>query len=119
MITTTVVGDRPLPDEVQVALYRIAQEALNNVIKHSTATQAKLGLYRTPKQVTLQISDKGRGFDPQQRQNGGRFGLAIMAERAEEIDAEFELKSQPGQGTEVTVVWESAAHDEGQRTKDQ
>jgi len=118
MITTTITGDRPLPDEVQVALYRIAQETLNNVTKHSTSTQAKLGLYCTPKQVTLKISDNGRGFDPQQPQNGGRFGLAIMAERAEEIGADFQLESQPGQGTNMTVLWKSAANDEGQGTKD-
>ena len=118
MITTTIVGDRPLPDEVQVALYRIAQEALNNVTKHSTSTQAKLGLYCTPKQVTLQVSDNGRGFDLRQPQSGGRFGLAIMAERAEEIGADLQLESQPGQGTNMTVLWKSAANDEGQRTKD-
>jgi signal transduction histidine kinase len=110
MITTTITGDHLLPDQTQIALYRIAQEALNNVTKHSASTQAKLGLYCTPKQITLQISDNGRGIDPQQR-DGGRLGLTIMAERAEEIGAEFGVKSQPGEGTQVTVVW-NASHDE-------
>jgi signal transduction histidine kinase len=115
IITTTIAGDYPLPDKVQVALYRVAQEALNNVTKHSAATQTKLGLYCTPKQVTLEISDNGRGFDSRQEQNSGRFGLSIMAERANEIGAEFELKSQPAKGTKIVVIWEG---DEGQMTND-
>jgi signal transduction histidine kinase len=115
MITTTIVGDRLLPDDVQIGLYRIAQEALHNVTKHSASTQARLGYYGTPEQISLQISDNGQGFDPQQ-QNGGRFGLAIMAERAQEIGAEFRLKSQPGEGTEVSVVWNSTSPDARRRT---
>ena len=118
LITTTIVGDHLLPDEVQISLYRIAQEALNNVTKHSVSTQVKLGLYCTPRQVTLQITDNGQGFDPQQQRNGGRFGLAIMNERAKEIGADFLLECQPGQGTAVTVVWD-ASQDERQRTKDE
>jgi signal transduction histidine kinase len=110
MITTTITGDHLLSDQTQIALYRIAQEALNNVTKHSASTQAKLGLYCTPKQVTLQISDNGQGFDLQQQRIGGRFGLTIMAERAEEIGAEFAVMSQPSEGTQVTVVW-NASHD--------
>ncbi|KPK13370.1 MAG: hypothetical protein AMJ56_01995 [Anaerolineae bacterium SG8_19] len=118
LITTTIVGDHPFPDEVQINLYRIAQEALSNVTKHSVSTQAKLGLYCTPSQVTLQITDNGRGFDPQQKRDGGRFGLAIMNERAREIGADFLLESLPGQGTEVTVVWDTS-QEERQRMKDE
>jgi PAS domain S-box-containing protein len=103
-VATTVVGDCPLPDDVQISLYRIAQEALNNVVKHARASEAKLSLHCQPSQVRLNISDDGRGFDPESAQ-AHQLGLAIMRERAEAIGASLRIESQPSQGTRIAVRW--------------
>jgi two-component system nitrate/nitrite sensor histidine kinase NarX len=103
-VTTTVVGDCALPDEVQVALYRIAQEALNNVTKHARASEAKLSLLCQPAQVRLSVSDDGRGFDLESAQ-AHQLGLAIMRERAEAIGASLQIESQPSHGTRIEVLW--------------
>ncbi len=103
-VTTTVVSDRPLPTEVQIALYRIAQEALNNIVKHAQASRATVSLDNEPDLVTLRISDDGRGFDPGSVQ-AHQMGMKIMHERAQAIGAAIRATSQPGQGTEIVVVW--------------
>lgn len=105
-VTTSIVGDQIFPDDVQVTLYRIAQEALNNIIKHSEATRATIGLYQEPGQVTLRVSDNGRGIDPKMTAIGG-FGLENMKERARQIHAKLTIASQPETGTEVSVIWQS------------
>jgi two-component system nitrate/nitrite sensor histidine kinase NarX len=106
-ILLTVVGDCQLPSHVQIACYRITQEALNNIIKHARANRAWVNLKCDQDQVTLRISDDGRGFDPESRQFH-QLGLQIMGERAEAIGADLTIKSQPGQVTEVSVVWQAA-----------
>jgi len=102
-IEMIVTGERPLPPDTQIALYRITQEALNNVIKHAAATQVMLELTMTPQAVQLVIRDDGRGFDP-----GGSaphsLGLGIMHDRAEKIGAQLAVTSQIGTGTIVTVT---------------
>ena len=90
--------------EVQIALYRIAQEALNNVIKHARASQVTLSLHNYPEQVELRIKDDGRGFDPS-HVTPGHLGLGIMRERAQSLGITFEIASQPGQGTEIVVTY--------------
>jgi PAS domain S-box-containing protein len=102
--TTTVEGEPSLPSEVRVALYRIAQETLNNITKHAQASKATVSLHNEPDRVTLRICDDGQGFDPEDVQPE-RLGLRIMRERAQAIGATFSIKSHPAQGTEVTVVW--------------
>gem|GEM_PF-842973 len=106
-VTTTVVGDCPLPGELQIALYRITQEALNNVVKHARAKWAKVNLHCESERVTMSISDDGRGFDPDTTQPD-QLGLRIMHERAQAVGATLSIKSRPGQGTEITVVWSRA-----------
>lgn len=107
LVTTTVVGDYPLPKGVQVALFRIAQEALNNVEKHARASRASIHLeYRPNKAVMLRVSDNGRGFDPK-RDRAHQLGLDIMCERAREIGAVLTIESQPGQGTQVVAMWQA------------
>ncbi len=95
--------DRRLPPDVQVGLYRIAQEALNNVAKHANATQAIVTL-RQADSVRLTVADDGAGFDPN-AVGADHLGLRIMRERAEAIGARFNLYSEPGEGTQVSVVW--------------
>jgi signal transduction histidine kinase len=92
---------------MQVALYRISQEALNNVARHSGATRAEVNLNCQPEQVTLQIRDNGRGFDPG-KIPPGHLGLGIMRERAGQIEATLKINSQPGGGTEILVIWPEA-----------
>jgi signal transduction histidine kinase len=127
-----------LPDDVHVALYRIAQEALNNVVKHAQATRVAVTLRcerttddrrpmtderrrttddRRPMtddgrsgaavRVELQISDDGRGFDPT-AVAADHLGLGIIRERSQVIAAHLVIASQPDQGTQVTVIWDSA-----------
>ena len=96
------------PPEVAVALYRIAQEALNNVVKHAAAEQATVTLHGSAGDdrdgLELTVADDGCGFDVDDVRSG-RLGLGIMAERAESIGARLEVRSAPGQGTVVRVVW--------------
>ena len=106
-----------LPEEVQVALYRIAQEALNNTIKHAQARRIELTMEVVPPvpaasglpcgSLRLCVADDGRGFEPAQAARG-RLGLESMRERAAMVGATFRLASWPGEGTEVTVVWSHA-----------
>ena len=101
--------DCPLPPDVQVGLYRIAQEALTNVYKHASASEVVITLRcvhgeSTPVAIDLCISDDGRGFDVQDIPPG-RLGLGIMHERARAIGAELHIDSQVEHGTRVRVIW--------------
>ena len=103
-VTLEVEGECALPPDVQVAVYRIAQEALNNAAKHAQASQVQAGLHCRPDQVALSISDDGRGFDVA-RIPAGHFGVGIMHERAAAIGATLTVESEVGHGTRVEVVW--------------
>jgi signal transduction histidine kinase len=103
-VTLTVEGERALPGEAQIALYRIAQEALNNVARHSNASHARVILRFTPRRVELQVSDNGHGFNPS-RVHADHLGLNIMRERADSIGARLVFKSRPGLGTRINVLW--------------
>ncbi len=98
---------RYLPGEVQVAFYRIAQEALHNISKHSRAHTADVQLSLLPRTAMLLIHDDGRGFEYTGYNGIGatNLGLRIMYERAEEVGATVQIESAPGQGTDVLVNW--------------
>ncbi len=105
-VTTTIVGDCPLPKHVQAALYRIAQEALNNTYKHARASRATIHLHcQAGGAVVLRISDDGQGMT---LPNTGahQLGLRIIRERAAEIGAAFTINSEPGAGTRIVTVWQ-------------
>jgi signal transduction histidine kinase len=106
-----VEGERALPPDVKVALYRIAQEALNNVVKYATPNQVTVCFRCQPEQVELLIHDDGCGFDPN-CVTPEHLGLRIMYERAVAINAIFELKSKPGFGTQINVVWSEPTYEE-------
>jgi PAS domain S-box-containing protein len=95
---------RTLNSDVKVALYRLTQEALNNVVRHSQARHAEVRLQWTPERVTVRISDDGKGFD-QAAVPGGHLGIGFMRERAAAVRASVQLASKPGLGTTVTIVW--------------
>lgn len=99
----------PLPPEVQMTFYRITQEALNNIAKHSQARQAAIALdYAQSGDIELRICDDGRGFDMSQIPVG-HLGVSIMRERAEAIGAEFQVESETGAGTLIAVRWRHQA----------
>ncbi len=99
--------ERRLSREAELALYRIAQEALHNVVRHSRATHAELQIEFKEGEVRLAVNDNGIGFlvpaSPTDLAPGGHFGLLGMRERAELIGARLEVQSQPGSGTGLTV----------------
>jgi signal transduction histidine kinase len=110
--TVTVDVDEKchLPAEVHISLYRIAQEALNNVVKHARATEVTVSLKCSgagqSSTAELAVTDNGRGFSANQIAPD-RLGLSIMRERAEAIGARFSVDSRPGKGTKVRVGWKS------------
>jgi len=110
-IHVTVTGpdalkeQRVLPADVQVALYRLCQEGLNNIAKHAGASRVDIQLHYETGAVELRIQDDGRGFDSEQT-FPGHYGLSMMRERATAIGAELSITSQPGHGTEIVVRWE-------------
>jgi signal transduction histidine kinase/ligand-binding sensor domain-containing protein len=100
-----VNGSCDIPPNVKIALFRIAQEALNNASKHSGASEATITLDCHENWVKLIVEDNGVGFD-EHNITPNRLGLAIMRERAEAIQAHIDIHSQPGSGTLVTVNWD-------------
>lgn len=99
--------ERRLQPAEELALYRIAQEALNNVVRHAQATQAMIRLTFTSEAVALEIDDNGQGFlvpdSPAEFAPSGHFGLLGLHERADLIGARLEIHSAPGKGTRVFV----------------
>jgi signal transduction histidine kinase len=97
-----------LPEQACLALFRITQETLNNIVKHAQATQATIRLRKTLEQVSLEIEDNGVGFEiPQDWLELARqkhLGLVGMRERAEALGGSLQVTSQPGQGTKIRVV---------------
>lgn len=95
-----------------MVLYRVAQEGLTNVQRHSSSSWARVALKFTPKQVELIIEDKGKGFDVQGLADNPHvgYGLCGLQERLEMVGGEFNLDSQPGAGTRLTAI---IANDKG------
>ncbi len=100
--------DRLLSTDAEINLYRIAQESLNNLVKHASAQNLAVVLHRTGDNVLLRIVDDGCGFDVESLTQGSErhasFGLMIMSERAHMAGGELELNSERGRGTTVTVL---------------
>ena len=107
-VEVVIEGEGEVPSEVSVAFYRIAQEALNNIAKHSGAQQASVTLKQRDdgrgETLVLIVEDDGRGFDADETASG-RLGLGIVAERAAAIGAELKVDSRLGEGARVSVVW--------------
>ena len=97
-------GEGNLPPDVQVALYRIVQEALNNVVKYAKATQASVSLRMSSEAVRLTVIDNGIGLEPE-KISANHFGLRVMRERAEAVGARVSVYSEPGEGTQISAVW--------------
>jgi signal transduction histidine kinase len=104
-VKLVVHGRELLPAETKVALYRIAQEALNNIAKHAEADEAVVTLDSRPGAGEMTITDDGRGFE-REAVSPDHLGLGIMAERAQSIGAQLTIHSQPGHGTHILVRWQ-------------
>jgi signal transduction histidine kinase len=103
-----------LPTLVRRQLYRIAQEALNNAVKHAAARQAKLTLLHQGGEVVMRIADNGRGFDTaavlSDGAASGHYGFTSMRERAETLGGQLRIDSAPDEGTTLTVVLPLSHH---------
>lgn len=91
-------GAPPLPAPVKTALFRIAQEALTNILRHAHATRAAVTLELSPREVALTIADNGRGFDAGRAQADARGGIGLrnMRERLDALGGTLEISSQIG-----------------------
>jgi signal transduction histidine kinase len=106
---TVTASDRRLPEHVEIALYRIAQEALQNVVKHARATAAEVELRCDDTRALLRVTDDGEGFEGRPDAGGdagsaGGYGLRSMTERAELIGGRLTVASRPALGTTVTAT---------------
>jgi PAS domain S-box-containing protein len=104
------ISEKEIPLPLKTTIYRVLQEALNNVAKHSQADRVQLSLQKRIDKIALVVKDNGTGFDlentisltPSQR----GFGLASMRERAQLSDGRFDIRSEIGGGTIISVVWQ-------------
>jgi PAS domain S-box-containing protein len=109
--------DIELSLEKETMLYYIAQEALNNIMKHADARTVTIHLKKRKASVILEVVDDGRGFDPTVPGKGG-MGLRIMQERVAKLDGTLTIKSDPGKGTKVTVkIGKNKTHNTSKRGK--
>jgi PAS domain S-box-containing protein len=93
-------GSKNARPEAAVALFRIAQEALNNVLKHAKATSVRLEVSATDEELILDVQDDGQGFEPATARRG-RWGMTTMRERAEAAGGQLHIASSPGEGTRI------------------
>lgn len=103
-VTINVAKGVVLPAEIQVAFYRVCQEALNNIAKHAKASRVSIDLKHDEAVIELCIRDNGRGFDTKQAFSG-HFGLSMMREHAETVGAQLTITSQRGHSTELILRW--------------
>ena len=100
----TVTLDETLPDlppELELACFRLVQEALNNAAKHADARAVAVALRMADGGLSIAVTDDGRGFDPGSIEGSDRLGLRQMRERMAALGGRLTLLSQPGEGTEV------------------
>jgi len=102
VVVESDLTDRP-PIQVEETLYRIAQEALHNVVKHASARQVRLEVGRVADGVRLRVIDDGRGFDPSGVPDG-HLGITGMRSRAERLGGRLTVSSAAGRGTTIEVV---------------
>ena len=132
-VSVKIAGEHVLPAEIQVALYRICQEAFNNIAKHAVASRVEVDLQYEAStaldtattvaqagtlqqiavsSVEMRIRDDGAGFDTRELASPGHYGLGMMHERAEAVQAHLTVTSQPGHGTEVRLRWSATPQQE-------
>lgn len=98
-----VEGERRLPIEIEEGIYRIAQEGLNNVVKHAKATEVRIHIHYSEDTIRLEMIDDGVGFDTQAANLSGGIGLTGIQERVKQLGGSLEIESTLGKGTHLTV----------------
>jgi PAS domain S-box-containing protein len=103
--TKFIAEDVPasIPEDVQLCIYRVVQESLQNVARHAEADEVLVTLTGREKRLTLSVSDNGKGFDSAQVRGRGGLGLVSVKERVRLVNGKFSVRSQPGDGTELEV----------------
>lgn len=96
------IGEHPLSVRIEASLYRMAQEALNNIAQHADAQKVLIELTSTPQYAQLVVEDDGRGFDPENVQED-RYGLIGLNERAHLLGGSFAIESAPDRGTRLEI----------------
>ncbi len=105
---TVEIPEQTIPQGLRIAIFRIVQEGLNNVLKHSRAHRVEISLSKVEQSLELIISDDGVGMDPEQVLQGSTargLGLTGMQERAELTDGRLSIHSSPDKGTSIRVCW--------------
>jgi signal transduction histidine kinase len=102
-----VESEPDLEEAEQMGLYRIAEEALNNTLKHAQASNVSVRVYTRNRRVFLEVMDDGKGFNLRDREKSGGMGLTNMRERAAAMSAELQIITAPGQGTGIIVSVEA------------
>lgn len=102
-VTLSVGEARPLAPRLEMGIYRIVQEALNNITRHAHAQHVHIAIHSTPDYVQVEIEDDGVGFDFDRLHHAGRFGLIGLNERARLLGGELHIRSAPGAGTTLSV----------------
>jgi signal transduction histidine kinase len=111
------VEEAEIAEPLKIVIYRVCQEALNNISKHSDATEVELSLVKNRKTVVLAVRDNGRGFDlkqlPSEKKSRPSLGLESMKERVELSGGSFTIVSNKKRGTTIKAVWPLSGQDEG------
>lgn len=110
--------DEELAPDVEAQLFRVAEEALNNALKHASATEVQVRVRSAGGMVTLEIDDNGQGFDPAGAASSGGLGLISMKERLEKLGGRFEIESTPGNGVTVRVNLDQRDGEHGKHDSD-
>lgn len=95
------ISELQIPHDMHLAVYRIIQEQLNNILKHASASAVSIELKKDESNLILHITDNGTGFDPSVKRSG--IGITNMRTRAENLGGQFELRSKPGNGCQLSV----------------
>jgi PAS domain S-box-containing protein len=111
-VVMSLSGEGALPAEPQVAFYRICQEALNNIAKHAKASRVEIDLRRVGGEMEMHVRDNGCGFVASESAPSGHYGLGMMRERAEAVNAKLTVSGRPGHGTEITLRWQETPKQE-------
>ncbi len=108
------ISESDVPMPLKPTIFRIVQEAMNNIVKHANAGRIRVDLVKSGNVLHLSIEDDGKGFDPaglSVRKGCGRgFGLLTMKERARSSNGSFEITSMPGAGTHIRISWRLKGH---------
>jgi signal transduction histidine kinase len=112
------ISEEEVPESLKVNIFRIAQEALNNIAKHSKAEWVDISLSKDGNGIELVVSDDGVGMDPHiimQTSTATSLGLTSMRERAELTGGSFSIESTPGEGTTIRAFWPMETEDQLQK----